>query len=634
MSYIVKIVIVTLCFPVFVVAQTTTVRGKISDTKGNPLAFVNVYLEDSMDGSSTNPDGTFAFRTSKKGQVKLIASLIGYADYELHEEVSAMSDLTILMKEETRQLDQVVVHAGNFVVKDLSSLKEKGSIDLVTTAGSDGDLFKAISLLPGSQVTGIDGKLLIRGGSSNESQTYIDDMHVPSPYGATGPNTQARARYSPFFFTGINFSTGGFSSEYSQSMSSVLPLYTRDEAESSKIGINLLNVSIGSGGTKAWDKASLSYNIDYGNLKPYNNILYPSQKDSWEQAVQYLSAQKQFRYTLREGSYLKTYYTFDRMTFKQHLAPAFSPARLMDFEDTNLYFNQTFRTKGSTGFHFFVGMAYGRNERRIKGASHSGDYLMQTDSELHLKTKGHQRFSDCYKIEIGAEGFSNAYKLRYEHTELVRPSINYQIAGAYVSNDFNITNRLLLTASIRGEYTSSNHSLAWLPRLALSWKYKDIVWSGVVARYQQLSNKDYLIYTPHLSNERNWQYQVGMYYQKDHRVFRLELYTKKYEHLTNQVSNYQYATEGEGYSRGVDVFLNNQLFMNHWDYIFSYSFNDSKRKYMNYPYKVQPGYATKHNASLSLRYTNLSKLRSIIGITARVASGFPYNDPNESAFMN
>ena len=47
-------------------------------------------------------------------------------------------------------------------------------------------------------------QLLVRGGSSDETQTYIDGMHVLNPYTATGINSPARGRYSTFMFSGVN----------------------------------------------------------------------------------------------------------------------------------------------------------------------------------------------------------------------------------------------------------------------------------------------------------------------------------------------------------------------------------------------------------------------------------------------
>lgn len=621
------------CCVTLLEAQEQSITGKVVDEKGETLSFVNMYLKNSADGASTLSDGTFSFRTKQRGKVELVASMVGYTDFCIENDVAEMKGLLIMLKKDSKLLDEVVIQSGRFILKGVSALEQKGTIDLVTTAGSTGDLFKALSFLPGAQVTGIDGRLLIRGGSSNESQTYIDDMHVLSPYGSSIPNTQARSRYSPFFFTGINFSMGGFSTEYSQSMSSILPLYTRDEEDLTKVGVNLMNVSIGAGGVKAWKKASLSFNVDYGNLGLYNKMFYPSQQHLWVNPVQFISIQKQFRYTLSKDTYLKTYYTFDRTTFKQHHTPPFQQTRLMDFAENNLYLNQTFRTNLPTGLRLFAGVAYAWNQRRIGGAQMADDQLKETDAELHLKVKGSKRFSDFYKLEVGLEGFWNRYGLNYFHEESAHPEVNYQIGGLFLSNDFYVTNKLLLNASLRTEYTTTNHDFSLLPRLAVSYQWEDLTFSAVAGRYQQLSSKTYLIYNPSLTNERNWQFQVGVHYQKEHRIARIELYHKKYDRLTTKESSNFYTSTGQGYSRGVDVFINNQLFLKHWDYIFSYTYNDSQRKYLDYPSKVRPAYSTKHNASLSLRYTNLG-IRSIVSLSGRVASGFPYHNPNEESFMS
>lgn len=66
------------------------------------------------------------------------------------------------------------------------------------TGSSNGDIMGALQSLPGTQKVGEDGKLYIRGGDSNELGTYIDGMHVFSPYTANAQDTPSRGRFSPF----------------------------------------------------------------------------------------------------------------------------------------------------------------------------------------------------------------------------------------------------------------------------------------------------------------------------------------------------------------------------------------------------------------------------------------------------
>lgn len=120
-------------------------------------------------------------------------------------------------------LDEVVVKGRRTPVAN-SRWSDMTPVDLVTVGGANGDLYKALQILPGTQVQGETGELLVRGGSSYETQTYIDGMHVLNPYTSNGINTPARSRYSTFMFSGVNLASGGAPLEYGEALSAVLPL--------------------------------------------------------------------------------------------------------------------------------------------------------------------------------------------------------------------------------------------------------------------------------------------------------------------------------------------------------------------------------------------------------------------------
>lgn len=127
-------------------------------------------------------------------------------------------------------------------------------VGLATVGGANGDLYKALQTLPGTQVEGESGRLLVRGGSSYETQTYIDGMHVLNPYTSVSLNTPARSRYSTFMFSGVNLASGGAPLEYGEALSAVLPLETKDHSPVTKLGVNASVVGAGGGGTRAFAK--------------------------------------------------------------------------------------------------------------------------------------------------------------------------------------------------------------------------------------------------------------------------------------------------------------------------------------------------------------------------------------------
>jgi hypothetical protein len=614
------------------------IQGTVLDENNKPVSYANVYIEGSVDGTSSDEEGKFTLETDCKGSITLIASFVGYKPYSVTSDISGLNNLTIKLKADLTNLKEIVVVAGNFQLKGGSNVEEKNAIDLVTVAGSEGDLYKSITNLPGAQISGTDGKLQVRGGSSHETQTYIDEMHVMSPYTSMPANTAVRGRHSTFIFDAINFSTGGFSSEYAQSLSGVLPLSTKDESPVTKTGASFTSVGLGTGGTKAWDKGSASFDVNYTNLEPYTKLIFPKEKPDWDKYYQGISAANQFRFKLGDKAYLKTYFTYDKTLFKKKETIPFSGIdRKLDFDEDNLYLNSTFKKRFKNGINYFAGAAYSWNKKNIDNARVPNDIFKSDEKELHLKTKAEKRFSGLYRLGIGVEALVKGYEITYRDEEKINRDVNHNIEGLFVSNDFNLSDRLLLSASSRVEYASLDKSLAILPRIALNYNIeKDIVVSAVAGKYQQTSPGDYLIYNNHLSQENTTQYMVSAHKSiTNYRVFRVEAYYKKYNKLTT-ITDGSYYSDGRGYSRGIDLLYKDGFRTGNkqgLEYMLSYSFNDSERRYAEYGEKVIPPYVTKHNASVMLRYSN-ERLKSIIGVTNRFAGGRPYHDPNSQGVMN
>lgn len=143
-------------------------------------------------------------------------------------------------------LEEVVVKGARTPAAN-SRWSDMHPVELVTVGGANGDLYKALQTLPGTQVQGETGELLVRGGGSYETQTFIDGMHVLNPYTSNGINTPARSRYSTFMFSGVNLASGGASQEYGEALSAVLPLETKDYSKVDKVGVNASVVGVGGG---------------------------------------------------------------------------------------------------------------------------------------------------------------------------------------------------------------------------------------------------------------------------------------------------------------------------------------------------------------------------------------------------
>src|SRR5690606_35820110 len=137
----------------------------------------------------------------------LVITYLSFERIRQQIDIENYQPLAFKMKESVNTLDAVVISAGTFQAGDNSKVTALKPLDIVTTAGSAGDIVAALQTLPGTNTVGEDGRLFVRGGEADETQTFIDGIRVAQPYGATTNNLPTRGRFSPFLFSGMTFST-------------------------------------------------------------------------------------------------------------------------------------------------------------------------------------------------------------------------------------------------------------------------------------------------------------------------------------------------------------------------------------------------------------------------------------------
>jgi hypothetical protein len=297
----------------------TTVTGIVTDghngTSETGLAGANVFIIGTIDGCLTDSLGRFSFQTNKTGSLTLRVTFIGYDDYTLT--TNQPTDLYITMHERATTIDEVVVTASTYSFGKSDNFKTMDALDVVMAGNSCGDIVAALQTLPGTQKVGENGKLYVRGGESDECQTFVNGMHVLVPYSTNVENNTSRGRFSPFLFKGINFSLGGYGGEYGQALSSVLPMETTDVATGDKLGVSASLVDWNIGGTKAYKESSLSFNADYTSMGLYDT-LFPDRID-WTRPYRKLSAEAQYKAEFSSATVLKSYVGYDLTSVGQHL---------------------------------------------------------------------------------------------------------------------------------------------------------------------------------------------------------------------------------------------------------------------------------------------------------------------------
>ncbi len=100
--------------------QITELRGKITDTRKDPLAGVLIRVKDTGQSAVSNENGEFSLRIPKPEEHVLQFSLVGFQVREVP--VTASGPLTIVLEEQVKELDEAVVYGktGTAAARELS----------------------------------------------------------------------------------------------------------------------------------------------------------------------------------------------------------------------------------------------------------------------------------------------------------------------------------------------------------------------------------------------------------------------------------------------------------------------------------------------------------------------------------
>jgi membrane-bound inhibitor of C-type lysozyme len=609
-----------------------TISGMVVDAKNKPIVGANVYIEGTYDGSSSDEQGNFSFTTTASGNQTLVISFLTYETLKLAIDVATYKNRVILLKESINTLDAVVITAGTFSAGEKSRVSVLKPLDIVTTAGSAGNIIAALQTLPGTQNVGEDGRLYVRGGEADETQTFVDGIRVAQPYGATTNNLPTRGRFSPFLFSGISFSTGGYSAEYGEALSSVLLLNTIDEPDQNKTDISLMTVGLGLSNTQKWKKSSLSINTAYIDLAAYQ-VAIPQNVD-WNRPFQSLSGEAVYRYNFANGIF-KAYAAFDASRFDINQEDINQPEPVrVDLNNTNFYFNSSYKGNFGGNWQLFTGLSYGYGQNKIDIDSND---VNNNEHASHLKLKLTKKLSDKVKLAFGSDYFMTKFDENFNTT--FSNGYDATIAAVYTEADIFFSKKFAAKIGLRASNNDYIHENTISPRASLAYKVsKNSQFAFAYGDFEQAPRQEYLKYSNQFETEKASHYILNYQYTKNSKTLRAELYYKGYTDLVKYDTeraqlNSQFSNAGSGYAKGLDVFWRDGNSIKNLEYWISYSYIDTKRDYQNYTATVTPSFVASHSLSVVTKYW-ISDWKSQVGFTHQFSTGRPYNNPNETAFMN
>lgn len=616
------------CFPMLLMAQQK-ISGRVTDSKKKPLPGVNVFIKDTYDGATTAADGTYSFTTSTSGQAVIAASLMTYKTIEQPITINGPVQLDLVLKPSISELRVVTISAGSFEASGEKTNTVLKPLDIVTTAGAGADIVNALKTLPGAQQTNDREGLFVRGGTGYETQTFIDGLLVRNPFFSGLPDIPGRSRFSPFLFKGTTFSSGGYSAQYGQGLSSALILESSDlpERSSYSLGASVIGVNGGMERLSKDKKGSYGIEASYTNLQPYIQVAKPK----WESSIypENWGGSLNFRRRTSSTGILK-FYGYANWNRSGIVRPSLDypgSQEVFNNNNMNMYTNLTYKENLGNGWRINTGVSYSINDDkidtdtlpksapgRIKVRSDLGQVRVVLTKSLGVLSQLRFGGEQQYAVE---KSLFNKYKADFVD--------NY--SAGFAETDIYFTPQFVARVGGRVEYSSVISKTNFAPRASLGYKLNN---QGEISLaygdYYQKPEQQYIRFKHDLGYMRATHYIASYQRISNGYTFRTEVYYKKYHDLLKTTPDT--SASGTGYAKGIEFFWRDRKTIKNGDYWISYSYLDTKRNYLNYPYEVQPDFAATHTASIVYKQF-FPKIMTNIGLTYTFATGRPYFNPTQ-----
>ena len=628
------------------------IAGKLTDTKNKPLGGASISIKNSYDGTTTDSLGRYSFTSSEQGTQVLEATNSGYTLFQKTINLEGKDlEINISVKELITELNAVSITAGSFEAGD----KKKGTVlsdlDIVTTAGSNGDITGALKTLPGTQQVGETEGLFVRGGTATESKIFIDGNVVNNFFYSSLPGIATRGRFNPFLFKGTVFSAGGYSALYGQALSAALILESKDLPERTEADLSISVIGGGGGIQKlAKDKkSSWGFSYNYTNLALAFAVI--KQKQDFFKTPLYHQGDANFRIKTQRGGFIKYYgyASWNRVGFKSFDIDSNNLKNAFALENLNTYHNINWRENIGRGWKFNTGLSFSTNKDDIENELQDAKNDRQVISNpvgyafknFMLKNRAQyaqarvvfeKRLQGLNAVRFGADHFYSNEKTIYtlyngtKYTEAVKENLS----AAFTEADFYITKDIAAKLGSRLEYSTLMKKWNIAPRISLAYKFKDNSQASFAYGifYQNPERK----YLPAANNQLNYAKAIHYILQfqrlNNQRTFRTELFYKKYDDLFKTAHNNNGRevasnNNGNGYAKGIEFFWRDKKSLKNVDYWISYSYLDTKRNYLNFPVPMTPNFAAKHTASLVMKKFILP-WKTGFNASYNFASGRPY----------
>jgi vitamin B12 transporter len=626
--------------------EKTTISGKVTGENAKPIEGANLVIEGSIDGTITDEAGNFEFETKKTGQQNLLITAIEYAEKIQLIEITAGVPVVLNIKLSKGEIktDEIIVTASSYTSGSNSQVTLT-PLEIVRIPGADADLYRAITTFPGSNQVDEGSRIAVRGGDPNEVLTIIDQATLYNPFIFDDTfNESAYSTINPWGLRGINFTSGGFSSRFGNSLSAVLDLksYNMPRGKGMFAWLGLANASLA--GVYLTQNGEFGATFSAGKLflQPYFAI--NGEHTEYSPIPQSNSFGGTLSYKLGQKGFVKFYgnYNDDKIGILNN-SPSFHGyynSRSKSYF-TNLAFilfpSANTSLNASVSYSLYDRfLQYGILDTRSKDIYSKGrvDLTYQLDNKFDINTGAEYEY-DGNEVEGKLPSYSYNLKLNAPSFQINDKAYSGRLGG-YIEGQWRVTSNFFIIPGIRTDYHTSSGEISFDPRLSLGYRIGDHHFiRSALGIYHQYPRPQYYInrstFQTIINPEAANHYILGYEFNNDGKlIFRIEGYYKDYKDLiVYNTIDQSYSSRGKGIAKGIDIFFKAKIDNKFTGWI-SYALTDSKRE--QYVLKLSSAnYDITHSVSVVGSYNVTESI--VTGMSLKTSTGKPYTPVTGSEYI-
>ncbi len=265
------ILFILLLLPSFAFAQKNggVLYGKITDEDGKAVELVNVAVQNTPYGVVSDSRGSYSLTLPADTLINVVFSFIGYEEIrlELMLKPDEKRKHDVQMKVVSTMLPEMTVQDQSIKASTITRIDARETI-LLPTAGAGGveDMVKTLAGV--SSTNELSSQYNVRGGNFDENLIYVNGIEIYKPFLVGSGQQEGLSFINSRLISNIDFSAGGFSSEYGDKLSSVLDItYKKPTITAGSLTLSLLGAEAHAEGMAFKGKMSYLIGARYKNTQ-------------------------------------------------------------------------------------------------------------------------------------------------------------------------------------------------------------------------------------------------------------------------------------------------------------------------------------------------------------------------------